>query len=208
MNKISYTLVGAFLTLLLSAVTLVLAPYIQFKNVPAPVGLKPYSELEELGRRSYVSNGCVYCHSQQPRDPNFAPDGIRGWGRPSVPADYAYDTPHLLGTMRTGPDLFNIGQRQPSADWHHAHLYQPRSLSKDSTMPSYPYLYKLQSAARPGDVKVTLPPDYAPKEGVVVATDEAVALVAYLKALNHTYAIVSASNLSQSTTQTNVPTAK
>jgi len=208
MNKISYTLIGAFLTLLLSAVTLILGPYIQFKDVPAPAGLKPYTALEEFGRRSYVSNGCVYCHSQQPRDPSFAPDSIRGWGRPSVPADYAYDTPHLLGTMRTGPDLFNIGQRQPSADWHHAHLYQPRSLMKGSIMPSYPYLYKLQSATRPGDVKVTLPPEYAPKEGVVVATDEAIALVAYLKALNHTYAITSTGSKAQSATATNATAAK
>jgi cytochrome c oxidase cbb3-type subunit II len=75
-------------------------------------------------------------------------------------------------------------------------------------MPSYPYLYKLQSAARPGDVKVTLPPEYAPKNGVVVATDEAVALVAYLKALNHTYAVASASKTTQTSTLTSVPTTK
>jgi cytochrome c oxidase cbb3-type subunit II len=208
MNKISYTLIGAFLTLLLSGATLVLAPYFQFKDTPAPTALKPYSAWEDLGRRSYVSNGCVYCHSQQPRDPSFAPDGIRGWGRPSVPADYAYDTPHLLGTMRTGPDLFNIGQRQPSEDWHHAHLYQPRSLVKGSIMPSYPYLYKIQKALRPGDVKVTLPPEYEPKEGVVVATDEAIALVAYLKALNHTYAIASKGTAAQSVAPVNATSVK
>lgn len=57
------------------------------------------------------AQGCVYCHSQQPRDAKLAPDASRGWGRASTPGDYAYDYPHLLGTMRTGPDLFNIGVR-------------------------------------------------------------------------------------------------
>lgn len=40
----------------------------------------------------------------------------RAEGPPSKPQDYQGNDPHLLGTMRTGPDLFNIGQRQPSRD--------------------------------------------------------------------------------------------
>ena len=80
----------------------------------------------------YIANGCIYCHSQQPRDPIQAPDDKRGWGRASVAADYHYDKPHLLGTMRTGPDLFNIGVRQPSADWHLGHLFQPRAYVEET----------------------------------------------------------------------------
>src|SRR5680860_1836055 len=65
-----------------------------------PPDLKPYTETQQRGRQLYIANGCIYCHSQQPRDPGFAPgDRDRGWGRPSVPGDYAYDQPHLLGTM-------------------------------------------------------------------------------------------------------------
>src|SRR5690606_22956171 len=95
------------------------------------------------GRQIYIANGCVYCHSQQPRDPSFASgDKDRGWGRTSVPGDYAYDTPHLLGTMRTGPDLFNIGARQPSKDWHLLHLYNPQAVVKDSIMPPYRFLFR------------------------------------------------------------------
>ena len=37
------------------------------------------------------------------------------FGRPSAPGDFAYQTPELLGSERTGPDLTNIGVRQPSA---------------------------------------------------------------------------------------------
>lgn len=107
-------------------------------------------------------------------------------------ADYYYDHPHLLGTMRTGPDLFNIGARQPSADWHLGHLYQPRAYVAQSIMPSYPYLFDEKDAADQGDRVVTLPPGVAPPGKVVVAAPEALDLVAYLKSLDHTYAALAA----------------
>ena len=34
--------------------------------------------------------------------------------------------------MRTGPDLLNIGARQPSVDWHLLHLYNPRAVVEGS----------------------------------------------------------------------------
>lgn len=187
MNRISVILLGALLTILLSGATLVGAPYVQFEKIQAPADLKPYTELEQRGRQIYIADGCVYCHSQQPRDPSMGPDGTRGWGRPSTAADYFYDHPHLLGTMRTGPDLFNIGARQPSQDWHLAHLYQPRALVTGSIMPAFPFLFRRQPVAEPGDTVVTLPPAAQPTSGVVVATPDALALVAYLRAMNHTY---------------------
>jgi hypothetical protein len=67
--------------------------------------------------------------------------------RASVPADYVYDRPHLLGSLRTGPDLFNIGARQPSKDWHLGHLYQPRAYVPNSIMPSYPFLFYIRTPA-------------------------------------------------------------
>ena len=137
---------------------------------------------------------CVYCHTQQPRDRNLGPDAQRGWGRASVPGDYYYDKPHLLGSMRTGPDLFNIGARQPSKDWHLGHLYQPRAYVPDSIMPSYPYLFvvkEAKEAEQEGEQTVTLPPGYGPMLGqVVVPTPQALDLVKYLQALNHTYPVL------------------
>ena len=118
---------GALVILAVATTALVAIPYLILRDVKPPAALKPYTAQQLRGRAVYVKNGCVYCHSQQPRDPSQAPDGTRGWGRPSVAADYAYDSPHLLGTMRTGPDLFNIAVRQPSEDWHLGHLYQPRA---------------------------------------------------------------------------------
>lgn len=173
--------------LAMAGLVLVAAPWLLYKDHPPEPGLKPYTELQAAGREEYVSLGCVYCHSQQPRDPAFGPDGERGWGRPSTAGDYAYDYPHVLGTMRTGPDLFNIGARQPSEDWQLVHLYQPRSVVPWSIMPSYPFLFEVKPQAEEGDRVVSVPPPYAPAQGVVVARPEAMALVAYLISLDHTY---------------------
>jgi len=91
-----------------------------------------------------------------------------------------------LGTMRTGPDLSNIGVRNPSLDWHLLHLYNPQITSKGSIMPPYPFLFKKQpipaSGSTPGALRLS--EDFAPAAGFeVVPTDDALALVAYLQFL-------------------------
>ncbi|MCU0634555.1 MAG: cbb3-type cytochrome c oxidase subunit II, partial [Gemmatimonadaceae bacterium] len=103
------------------------------------------------------------------------------------------DRPHLLGTMRTGPDLFNIAVRQPSEAWHLGHLYQPRAYLEGSIMPAYPFLFEERTgAAQPGETVVSLPPAYS-KPGVrVVARPEAVDLVAYLLSLDRSYPVLPA----------------
>jgi cytochrome c oxidase cbb3-type subunit II len=179
---------GAMVILSGATALLVVMPYMLLKNVRPPPGLKPYTAVQLEGRQVYIANGCVYCHSQQPRDIKQAPDASRGWGRASVAADYAYDTPHLLGTMRTGPDLMNIGARQPSQAWHLGHLYAPRAYSPGSIMPAYPYLFEVKKgAAQPGEVALTLPPGASKPGEVVVAKAEALALVSYLISLDRTY---------------------
>jgi cytochrome c oxidase cbb3-type subunit 2 len=179
---------GAMVILGIATSLLVVLPYLLLQPVKPPAGLKPYTSEQLAGRQIYIANGCVYCHSQQPRDSKQAPDFARGWGRASVPGDYAYDTPHLLGTMRTGPDLLNIGARQPSKDWHLGHLYQPRAYTPGSIMPSYPFLFEVrQGQAQPGETVVSLPPQFVKPNEVVVAKPEALSLVAYLLALDRTY---------------------
>lgn len=182
---------GAMMALGVATAALVVMPYIEVSDIKAPVGLKPYTSAQLRGRQVYIANGCVYCHSQQPRDRNFGPDFARGWGRASVPADYVYDKPHLLGSMRTGPDLFNIGVRQPSKDWHLGHLFQPRAYVPGSIMPSYPYLFAVKGAAEEDDVVLNLPAGTAPGGNrVVVASPDALDLVKYLQGLNHTYPVL------------------
>lgn len=170
----------AYATLLLVAI-----PSIQLTALEAEVEEETLSEHELRGRELYVQNGCMYCHSQQTRDVNFGPDALRGWGRFAIPSDYLGDTPHLLGTMRTGPDLHNIGARQPSDDWHLVHLYQPRAVLPNSVMPAYPFLFKEMLEAPPGSRVVPVPQGHKPEGAVVVASEDALALVAYLKSLKH-----------------------
>ena len=87
----------------------------------------PKSGMAERGRRIYVANGCFYCHSEQvradyaasdidrPRD--AAPSPPSKWGdRRSAPRDYIFDRPALLGKMRMGPDLANIGKAAPAEE--------------------------------------------------------------------------------------------
>ena len=187
------SLFGGALAMIAAATTvLVVLPYFQLHDVKPPAGLHPYTSAQLRGRQEYIRQGCTYCHSQQPRDRAQAPDAQRGWGRASVAADYFYDSPHLLGTMRTGPDLFNIGARQPSLDWNLGHLYQPRAFVPGSIMPSFPYLFEVKTKAEPGDRVVTLPPSFAPAHGVVVATPAALDLVSYLVSLDHTYPLAAA----------------
>lgn len=181
---------GAMVALGVATAALVVMPYIQVRDIKPLPGLKPYTSEQLRGRNVYVANGCVYCHTQQPRDRNFGPDFERGWGRASVPADYVYDRPHLLGSMRTGPDLFNIGTRQPSKDWHLGHLYQPRAYVPGSIMPAYPYLFYVKAAAEEGEQVLSLPPGTAPAGKVVVPTPEALDLVKYLQAMDHTYPVL------------------
>ncbi|MFL6539042.1 MAG: cbb3-type cytochrome c oxidase subunit II [Chthoniobacterales bacterium] len=77
----------------------------------------PRSGMAERGRQVYAANGCVYCHTQQVRPDYDASDIDRKWGdRRSAPRDYLFDRPTLLGKMRMGPDLANVGHRAPSED--------------------------------------------------------------------------------------------
>jgi len=76
---------------------------------------QPQSGMFERGGRVYVANGCVYCHSEQVRPEYAGADIDRGWGnRRSAPRDYIFERQVLLGKMRMGQDLANIGVRAPA----------------------------------------------------------------------------------------------
>ncbi len=181
---------GVLATLFLGWAALVGVPDVMISELQPPQGLERYTAEELYGRSIYIREGCTYCHSQQVRPEGFGSDQARFWGRPSVPADYVYDKPHLLGTMRTGPDLMNIGVRQPSEEWHLVHLYNPRIVVPGSIMPPFPYLFEEKPSAGPNERVLSIPDSLAPKGKVIVATREAMALTKYLLSLDRSYPVI------------------
>ncbi len=59
-------------------------------------------------------------------------------------------------------------------------------------MPAYPFLFERRrgSEAQPGEVVLALPPGVAPEGMRVVASDDAIALVDYLLALDRSYPVL------------------
>jgi cytochrome c oxidase cbb3-type subunit 2 len=113
-------------------------------------------------------------------------DIARGWGvRRSVAADYLYDCPVQLGSIRVGPDLADVGARLPDANWQLLHLYAPQSVAKDSAMPPFRYLFETQKIGdAPSTDALNLPKEFAPADGYeVVPKPEAKELVSYLLSL-------------------------
>ncbi len=161
---------------------------VQNNNAPLP-GSRRLSRLETEGKGIFIAEGCVACHTQQVR--NIDMDKIFG-PRPGVAADYARitrtdvwrNTATLMGSERTGPDLTNIGNRQPSADWHLLHLFNPRSVVSVSVMPSYEWLFQVKEYPFPEDIVLNVPDEF--KKGItgkIIASKQALALVAYLRSL-------------------------
>ena len=77
----------------------------------------PQSGMFQRGAHVYAANGCVYCHTHQVRADYIADDIERKWGnRRSAPRDYIFERPVLLGKMRMGQDLANMGARAPAPE--------------------------------------------------------------------------------------------
>ena len=193
----------------LSAIIAVVPAFeLNAKYEAPPDGVTTVPESVARGRKTYLSQGCVQCHTQQVRSDNRLAKDEDGrypvlavdarFGRASRPEDYADEDPPLLGSERTGPDLQNVGERLPSPDWHYTHLYDPRSVVPDSIMPRYTWLFRGRDDHQSGDRRVLMPStlktraesDPAKRGNLQVwATPEAIDLVDYLlwlKASNRT----------------------
>lgn len=159
-------------------------------NGPLPKE-KNLSEAERRGQAVFIANGCVACHTQQVRDIEMD----QTWGnRPSIPADYFYSkqrmnmwqqSPSLLGSERTGPDLTSVGERLPNETWQYIHLYNPRAMVPQSIMPAFPWLFEVKAEAdSTKDVIVNIPEEFRKGiKGDIIATRDAKDLVAYLLSL-------------------------
>ena len=131
---LNYLIAAVFVALIFLTIVFVtmILPATTFQPV-ATAAAHGYTPSEWHGREVYKREGCVYCHTQ------FVRYQDREMGEMVEAGDYVNETPHLLGTERTGPDLSNVGGKYPDA-WHWAHVMQPRSVKPGSIMPSFSYL--------------------------------------------------------------------
>ena len=181
----------SFIVFVFLSTLIAIVPAIEMQESVQPLSkAKDLSEKERDGLHTYIAEGCVACHTQQVR--NIEMDEV--WGeRPSLPSDYYYSkqrmnfwqqSPSLLGSERTGPDLTSVGKRQPSKDWHLIHLYNPRIVVKESIMPPYPWLFKEVVRADSTDTKVNIPKKFLRDTSkIVIATEKGLNLVKYLQSL-------------------------
>ncbi len=134
----------AYFTVVLMVVVL---PTTTFEPPSSPNNL-PLTPLEEQGRRLYLSNGCIYCHSGFVRPQDYAVGQYYLYPRIAEPGDYVApgESPNLFGTERTGPDLSESGGFHPD-DWHIAHYKNPRSVTPVSLMPSFEFLTTSEASA-------------------------------------------------------------
>jgi cytochrome c oxidase cbb3-type subunit 2 len=109
---------------------------------PASKDWTPLSKDAVKGRNLFASNGCYVCHSgySRPQDVRYALYFL--YPKVSQPGDFygSDQSPNLLGTERTGPDLSQESGWHPG-DWQRAHFYDPRFMDPLSLMPSMKSLF-------------------------------------------------------------------
>lgn len=185
----------AFLGFAILSTVIAIMPAMKLQEVQPLPGMEELSQEELKGLQIYVSENCMACHTQQVR--NIEMDQV--WGqRPSLASDYFYSkqrldlwrqSPSLLGSERTGPDLTEVGKRQPGKEWHLLHLFNPRIVVKESIMPGYPWLFEEKSPAMvtKKDIIVPVATELLKNPAhKLVAKPEALALVTYLQSLSQT----------------------
>jgi cytochrome c oxidase cbb3-type subunit 2 len=197
MNRGPLLFLGLFVTMACSWLSFVLGPQLQIGSLgetntvalanfmPEPYPLPTPGEAHQ-GAEIYRANGCVACHTEQVRPRVLGSDLDHGWGaRRSLAEDYVFDQPVLLGDLRVGPDLANVGRRTYLKQIL-LRLYDPRIVAPGSIMPSYRYLFEKQRIGlAPSRNALTLPPALAPPPGAeIVPRPPALALAAYLLSLH------------------------
>jgi cbb3-type cytochrome oxidase cytochrome c subunit len=109
---------------------------------PPSADWAPLSDQAVKGRNLFASNGCYVCHSgySRPQDVRYALYFL--YPKVSQPGDFygSDQTPNLLGTERTGPDLSQESGWHPD-DWQRAHFYDPRYMDPLSLMPQMKSLF-------------------------------------------------------------------
>jgi cytochrome c oxidase cbb3-type subunit 2 len=196
MNSGPLLFLGLFITMACSWLSFVMGPQLQIGNLTTTTNILvggigqvyPHTEPGEAhqGAEIYRANGCAACHTQQVRPHALGSDINRGWGiRRSTAYDYLFDQPVMLGNLRVGPDLANVG-RKMSAEAVLLRLYEPQTITPKSIMPPYRFLFdvrKIKDVASTNALQV--PDKFAPPAGYeIVPRPAAIALANYITSLH------------------------
>ena len=127
-----------FIAILVGSAIEILPTLIVQTYTPSNSQVAPYTALELAGRDIYVREGCYLCHSQMIRT---LPEDVLRYGPASLPEESMYDHPFQWGSKRIGPDLARVGGKYPDL-WHYRHLLDPRSVTPNSIMPDYSWLFE------------------------------------------------------------------
>src|SRR5438874_9725428 len=109
---------------------------------PPSADWAPLSNVAVKGRSLFASNGCYVCHSGYSRPQDVREALYFLYPKVSQPGDFygSDQSPNLLGTERTGPDLSQESGWHPD-DWQLAHFYDPRFMDPRSLMPDMKSLF-------------------------------------------------------------------
>ena len=110
---------------------------------PPPSGdWAPLSAQAHAGRDLFAQNNCYVCHSGYSRPQDVRTQLYFLYPKISQPGDFygSDQSPNLLGTERTGPDLSQEGGWHPD-DWQRMHFYDPRYADPFSLMPPMKSLF-------------------------------------------------------------------
>jgi cytochrome c oxidase cbb3-type subunit II len=109
---------------------------------PPSADWAPLADNALAGRRLFASNGCYVCHSGYSRPQDVRQALYFLYPKVSQPGDFwgSDQSPNLLGTERTGPDLSQESGWHPD-DWQRAHFYDPRFADPMSLMPDMKSLF-------------------------------------------------------------------
>jgi cytochrome c oxidase cbb3-type subunit 2/cytochrome c oxidase cbb3-type subunit I/II len=102
----------------------------------------PLNSQAVKGRNLFASNNCFVCHSGYSRPQDVRQSLYFLYPKVSQPGDFygSDQSPNLLGTERTGPDLSQESGWHP-LDWQFAHFYDPRFVDPLSLMPPMKSLF-------------------------------------------------------------------
>ncbi len=109
---------------------------------PPSADWTPLSSKAVDGRNLFASNNCFVCHSGYSRPQDVRQSLYFLYPKVSQPGDFygSDQSPNLLGTERTGPDLSQEAGWHPD-DWQRAHFYDPRYMDPLSLMPDMKSLF-------------------------------------------------------------------